>query len=158
MSIRILFKIITPLSLSLALLVGGCEETKKAQCQRLIQTIAEGTSLVQSKKGYQVVTSLQLAQDLDKAAEKLEKLNLEDRKLQEYKNSFAQIFKNMSQEVYKAGKALDASKVAEASKSGRGKIRKARTDIKLALNTALKYGKQSDKLEIEIGNYCQQEK
>lgn len=158
MSIRILFKIITPLSLSLTLLVGGCEETKKAQCQRLIQTIAEGTSLVQSNKGYQVITSLQLAQDLDKAAERLDKLNLEDPKLGEYKNSFAQIFKNMSQEVDKAAKALGASKVAEASKSGRGKIRKARKDIKLALNTASKYAKQSDRLEIEIGNYCKQEK
>ena len=64
----------------------------------------------------------------------------------------------MSQEVDKAGKALGASKVAEASKSGRGKIRKARKDIKLALNTASKYAKQLDRLEIEIGNYCKQEK
>ena len=156
MSVRRLSKTITPLSLGLALLVSGCEETKRSQCERLIKTIREGTSLVQSRKGYQVTTSLKLAKDLEKVANNLENLNLQDSKLQEFRSSFAGIFKSMSQEVNKAGKALGASKVAKASKPGREKIRKARQDIKLALNTASKYAKESDSLEIRINKYCKQ--
>lgn len=156
MSIRLLSRIITPLGLSFTLLIGACEETKQSQCQRLITTIKEGTSLVQSNKGYQVVTSLKLAEDLEEVANKLENISLQDSKLQEFQNSFAGIFKSISQEVSKAGKALGASKVAKASKPGREKIRKARKDIKIALNTALKDGKESDRLEMEIDAYCKQ--
>lgn len=156
MSVRRLSKTITPLSLSLALLVSACEETKKSQCQRLIKTVKEGTSLVQSKKGYQVTTSLKLAEDLEDVANKLESISLEDSKLQEFQNHFVGIFKSMSQEVEKAGKALGASKVAKASKSGRGRIRKARQDIRLALSTASKDAKRSDSLEMEVENYCNQ--
>ena len=156
MSVRCLFRIISPLSLSLALLVSGCEETKKSQCERLIKTIREGTSLVESRKGYQVTTSLELAKDLEEVAKKLEKLNLQDSKLQEFQSSFAGILKSMSQEVEKAGKALGASKVAKASKSGRERIRKARQDIRLALSTASKDAKRSDSLEMEVENYCNQ--
>lgn len=156
MSVWRLSKITAPLSLSLALLVSACEETKESQCQRLTTVIEEGTSLIESKKGYQVTTSLKLSEDLEEVAKKLENLNLQEPKLQEFQNSFAQIFKSMSQEFDKAGKALGSSKVAKASNSGRGKIRKAREDIKLALNAALKGAKQSDNLEIELEKYCNQ--
>ena len=156
MSVWRLSKIIFPLTLSLTLLVSACEETKKSQCQRLITTIKEGTSLVESNKGYQVTTSLQLAKDLEEVGNKLENLNLQDPKLTEFQSSFAQIFKSMSQEFDKAGRALGASKVAKASNPGRAKIRKARQDIKLALNTALKGAKQSDTLEMEVEKYCKQ--
>ena len=156
MSVWPLSRIIAPLSLSLVLLVSGCEETKQSQCDRLVKTVKEGTSLIESKKGYQVTTSLKLAEDLEEVAKKLENLNLQDPKLQEFQNNFAQVFKSMSQEFDKAGKALGASKVAKASISGRNKIRKARQDIKLALNTALKGAKQSDSLEIQLDKHCKQ--
>ncbi|ALF53233.1 hypothetical protein ACX27_10880 [Nostoc piscinale CENA21] len=156
MSVWRKYSFITSLSLSLALLVAGCEN-KTSQCQRLIQVVNEGNALIDQNKGKQAVTSLQLSKDLEAINTSLEELKLADPKLKEYQSRFQKVFDNLSNGIAKAAKALAAAKTAEASPTGREKIKKARTDIDTALSAAAKTaGKESDTLMNDLNKYCSQ--
>ncbi|OUL31533.1 hypothetical protein BV372_20215 [Nostoc sp. T09] len=151
------YNVIVPVSLSIALLMTGCNENKASQCQRLIQAVNEGNSLIDKNKGQQVITSLQLSKDLEAVTKSIEDLNLQDPKLKQYQSRFAKVFKNLSQAIAKAGKALSSAKTAEASESGQEKLQKARTEIDTALTAVGKTaGKDSDKLVGELNKYCSQ--
>ncbi|BAY18951.1 hypothetical protein NIES21_48090 [Anabaenopsis circularis NIES-21] len=150
------YSFITSVSLSLALLVTGCEN-KTAQCQRLIQVVNEGNALIDQNKGKQAITSLQLSKDLEAIDTSLEELKLADPKLKEYQSRFQKVFDNLSQAIAKAAKALSAAKTAEASPTGREKIKKARTEIDTSLTAAAKSaGKESDTLMNDLNKYCSQ--
>ncbi|MEM7556590.1 MAG: hypothetical protein AAF378_21320 [Cyanobacteria bacterium P01_A01_bin.84] len=156
MSVWLKYQFITCLGISVALLLSACNESKVSQCQRLIKAFNEGTSVVESKKGLQVTTSLNMAKDIQKASEKVKGINLEDEKLQGFQDKFVTIFDNLSNNVTQAAKALGATKQAEASQSGREKIRKARKDIEKSMNSAASgAGKQLDALALEMKEYCE---
>lgn len=151
------YTVIVPVSLTIALLMAGCNENKASQCQRLIQAVNEGNSLIDKKKGQQVITSVQLSKDLQAVTKSIEDLNLKDPKLQEFQSKFAQVFRNLSQAIAKAAQALGSAKNAEASEAGREKLQKARTQIDTALTAAAKTaGKESDKLVGNLNKYCSQ--
>ncbi|MEO3704854.1 hypothetical protein AAFM79_08560 [Trichormus azollae HNT15244] len=151
------YTIIAPLSLSIALLMTGCSESKISQCQRLLKVVNQGTSLIDNNKGKHVTTSLQLSKDLQTVTKSIRELKLIDPKLQEFQTSFAKVFDNLSQVIGKAGKALGATKTAEASSAGREKIQKARIDIDSGLTAAAKtIGKQSDTFGNKLNEYCSQ--
>lgn len=148
---------IAPVSLSIALLLSSCSEDKVTQCKRLIQVVNEGNSLIDQNKGRQVITTWQLSKDLEAITTSLGDLNLADPQLQEFQSGFIKVFKNLSQAIAKASKALGSAKTAEASASGREKIQKARTEIDTALTTVAKTsGKESDKLVNQLNKYCAQ--
>lgn len=147
--------VIVPVSLSIALLVIGCNEDKASQCRRLIQVINEGNALIEQNKGQQVVTSVQLSKDLEVITTSIQELNLRDPKLKEFQGRFVKVFNKLSQAIAKAARALGSAKAAEASPSGREKLQKARTEIDTALTTAAKSaGKESDALVKQINKYC----
>jgi hypothetical protein len=149
--------IIAPVSLSLALLVVGCSESKTSQCQRLIQAVNQGTSLIDTNKGKQVTTSIQLSKDLQNVTKSIGEMNLTDPKLKELQSNFVKVFQHLSQAIAQAASALNTAKTAEASPSGREKIQKARTDIDSALTAAAKTaGKDSDALGNQLNQYCSQ--
>ncbi|BAY12417.1 hypothetical protein [Calothrix sp. NIES-2098] len=149
------YNVIFPVSLSIALLLTGCFENKASQCQRLIQAVNDANSLIDKNKGQQVITSLQLSKDLEAVTKSIEELKLEDPKLKEYQTRYAKVFRNLSQAIAKAAKALGSAKTAEASEAGREKLQKARTEIDTALTAAAKTaGKDSDKLVGEVNKYC----
>ncbi|MDZ7957304.1 MAG: hypothetical protein RMY34_05275 [Aulosira sp. DedQUE10] len=151
------YTVIAPVSLSIALLITGCNENKASQCQRLIQAVNAGNSLIDKNKGQQVITSVQLSKDLEAVTKSIEDLNLKDPKLKEFQSRFAKVFKNLSQAIAKAAKALSLAKTAEASEAGREKLQKARTEIDTALTAAAKTaGKDSDKLVGNLNKYCSQ--
>jgi small-conductance mechanosensitive channel len=157
MSVSRKYTVITSVSLSLTLLISGCLENKASQCQRLIQAVNEGNALIDKNKGQQVTTSLQLSKDLEAVTKSIEQLNLQDPKLKEYQSRFAKVFKNLSQGIAKAGKALGLAKTAEASPSGRQKLQLARAEIDTALTAVGKTaGKDSDKLVSDLNKYCSQ--
>jgi len=150
--------VIAPVSLSIALLITSCSETKTSQCQRLITVVNQGTSLIDTKKGQQVSTSLQLSKDLKNVTKSIQELNLKDPKLKEFETSFIKIFDNLSEAIAKASKALGDTKTAAASSDGKIKVEKARREIDSALTTAAKTaGKESDALGVQLNNYCSQE-
>ena len=151
------YTLIASLSLSIALLVTGCSESKVSQCKRLIKVVNQGTSLIENNKGTQVTTSLRLSEDLQGVTKSLQQLKLTDPELQKYQTSFATIFGDLSQAIAKAGKALGATKNAEASNDGRKKIQNARQDIESILTTAAETaGKESDTFGNQLNNYCSQ--
>lgn len=149
------YTVIAPISLSIALLTTGCSESKTSQCQRLVKVINQGTSLIDNNKGEQVTTSLGLSRDLQTVTKSIQELKLADPELQKFQSNFAKVFDNLSQAIAKAAQALGTTKTAEASSSGRAKIRTARTDIDSALTAAAKTaGKQSDTFGNQLNEYC----
>ncbi|MDZ8260180.1 hypothetical protein [Nostoc sp. ChiQUE01b] len=148
------YTVLASVSLSVALFVTGCTDNKVSQCQRLIRVVNAGTSLIDKNKGAQVITSIQLSKDLDFVTKSIAELKLTDPKLKEFQSGFVKIFQNLSQAIAKAGRALGATKTAQASESGREKIQKARADIDSALTTATTLGKQSDTLVNQMNKYC----
>ncbi len=151
------YTLIAPFTLSLALLITSCGESKISQCQRLIKLVNEGTSLIEDQKGSQVTTSLTLSKDLQTVTKSIQTLQLSDPELQQYQTSFAKIFDNLSQAIGKASRALGATKNAKASNAGRKKIQDARQDIESVLTTAAKTaGKESDTFGNQLNKYCSQ--
>lgn len=146
--------IIVSVSLSVALLLASCNDSKVAQCERLIKQVSQGTALLEKNKGTQVTTSLQLAKDLEDVTKKVRGLNLGDKKLQVFQSKFVKVFETLSKNINKAGKALGATKTAPASAAGRETIQKARGDIDTALKTAGDSAKQFDTSVSELNKYC----
>lgn len=146
--------IIVFINLSIVLLLASCNNSKVAQCERLVKQVREGTVLLEKNKGAQVTTSLQLAKDLQDVTQKVRDLNLGDEKLKEFQSKFVKNFENLSRNIAKAGKALGAAKTAQASAAGREKIQKARGDIDTALKTAGDSAKQFDASVRQLNQYC----
>ncbi len=146
--------IIVSVSLSVALLLASCNDSKVAQCERLIKQVSQGTALLDKNKGAQVTTSLQLAKDLEDVTKKVRNLNFGDETLQSFQKKFVKIFDTLSKNINKAAKALGAAKTAQASAAGREKIQKAREDIDTALKTAGDSAKQFDTSVSELNKYC----
>ena len=150
------YKVILSLNLGIILLTTGCNETKLAQCQRLIKVVNEGNSLIEKNKGSQVTLSLRLAKDLDKVAKKVEKQNFQDPKLKEFKNQYAKHFGAKSKNIESAGKALGSAKIAKVSSKGRDQVRKAKQDIDTSFKQVKDAAKESDTLAKELNDYCTQ--
>jgi hypothetical protein len=156
MFVRLKFIIIVYVSLSIATLLSGCNETKVAQCERLTEVINHGTSLIQKNKGYQVTTSVRLAKDLGNVNKSLKRMSFQDAKLKEYQDSFVKVFETFSKEITKAAKALGSTKNAKISPVSWKAIQKDRSTIETSLTKAATAAKQSDSLESKVKQYCSQ--
>ncbi|BAB73209.1 all1252 [Nostoc sp. PCC 7120 = FACHB-418] len=157
MSARRKYNFIIPIGITISLLLTGCFEDKTTQCQRLIQVVNAGNSLIEQNKGQQVITSLQLSKDLEAITTSLAELNFTDPNLKEFQTGFIKVFQNISQAIATAGKALGAAKLAEESPTGKEKLKKARTEIDTALTkVANTTGKEADTLVKELNKYCNQ--
>ncbi|MBW4635090.1 MAG: hypothetical protein KME30_25285 [Iphinoe sp. HA4291-MV1] len=156
MSVLGKYTVIISVSLSMALLVTACNDSKASQCQRLIDVINKGSDLIDKNKGQQVTTSLQLSKDLEAVTKDIQGMKLKDPKLQEFQSRFAKVFEIFSQSIAKASNALNSAKTAKASSEGRVKIQKARGDIDTALTAAANAAKQSDALVSQVNKYCSQ--
>lgn len=138
----------------MTLLLFSCSDSKVAQCERFIKQVNEGTALIDKNKGAQVTTSLKLAKELEDVSTKIRDLNLSDEKLKEYQSKFVKTFETLSKNLETAGKALGATKKAEASTAGRATIQKARGDIDTALKNATDAAAQFDGSVKELNQYC----
>jgi len=154
MSVWRKYIIIASVSLSLTFLVSACNDSKTAQCERLIKVVNKGTELIVNNKGQQVTTSLKLSQDLEATTKEIKDLKLKDSKLKEFQNRFVNLFETVSQSISKAATALYSAKTAKASLEGRFIIQKARGDIDTALTAATTAAKQSDALASQVNKHC----
>ena len=150
------YKVIAFVNLGMVLLITACNETKQAQCQRLIKVVNEGTSLIEKNKGSQVTLSLDLAKDLEDVSRKLENQNFRDPKLQDLKKQYVRHFDSKSKNIESAGKALGSAKTAEVSSKGRDQVRQAKKDIETSLKQVKSAAKESDTLANELNEYCTQ--
>ncbi|MBD2778595.1 hypothetical protein [Iningainema tapete] len=150
--------VINLVSISVAVTLAACSESKVSQCERLIQAVNKGTGLIDKSKGNQVTTSLKLAQDLQAVTKEIKEMNLKDPKLQEFQTSFVKVFEIFNQSIAEAAKALNSTKTADSSSNvGKAAIQKARGDIDTTLTKAQTAAKQSDKLASGMNNYCKQQ-
>ncbi|MBR8832478.1 MAG: hypothetical protein DSM106950_00145 [Stigonema ocellatum SAG 48.90 = DSM 106950] len=154
MSVWRKYIIIAPVTLSIAFLVTACNDSKSAQCERLITVVNKGTDLIDNSKGQQVVTSLKLAHDLEAVTKELKDLKFKDPKLKEFQNRFMNVFETFSQSISKAAMALYSAKTAKASFDGRVIIEKARGEIDTALTPATTAAQQSDALASQVNKHC----
>ncbi len=148
------YKVIVIVNLSMALLITGCNESKQAQCQRLIKVVNEGTSLIEKNKGSQVTLSLGLAKDLEDVTKKMDRQNFQDLKIEDFKNQSVKHFETFSKNIKSAAVALGSAKTAEVSLAGREKVRKAQKDIETHLNQVSDTAKKSDTLASDLNKYC----
>ncbi|WP_017314565.1 hypothetical protein [Mastigocladopsis repens] len=156
MSVLRKYTVIVTICLSLGLLVSACNDSKVAQCQRLIDAVNKGTDLIDKNKAQQVTTSLQLSKDLEAVTKEIKDLNLKDPKLQAFQSRFVKVFETFSQSIAKASHALNTAKTAQASSEGMVKVQKARGEIDTALTAATNAAKQSDTLASQVNKYCSQ--
>ena len=148
------YNVIASINLSVALLITGCNESKLAQCQRLITAMNQGTSLIEKNKGSQVTLSLGLAKDLEDVTKKIERQNFQDSQLEDFKNQSVKNFKTFSTHINSAAKALGSAKTAEVSTSGKEQVRKAKKDIEISLKQVSDAAKESDILAKQLNQYC----
>jgi hypothetical protein len=149
-------KFIVIVTVGLTLLMTSCNDSKVAQCERLIKQVNQGTILIEKKKGSQVTTSSQLSKDLENVTKKTQELSLKDPKLKDYQSKFVKIFETMSQNIAKASKALGSTKKAEGSVDGRASIQKSGSEIDSSLQKVSVAAKQSDSIADELNKYCSQ--
>ena len=150
------YNVIACVNLSVALLITGCNESKVAQCQRLIKAVNQGTSLIEKNKGSQVTLSLGLAKDLEDVTKKIKGQNFKDPKLEDFKNQSVKHFETFSQNIKSAAVALGSAKTAKVSSDGRKQVRKAKKDIETHLKLVSDTAKESDTLAKEMNQYCAQ--
>jgi hypothetical protein len=106
-------------------LISGCSVSKNSQCQQIFQIAnhvskeTRNLSLSSSKEGLKDMKIwLQAADLMNKAAEQLQSLSIEDARLIEYQNKLAQIYHLYSQATYDAVNARETKNI-EALKSAR---------------------------------------
>lgn len=150
------YTVIGLMGLFISLAIAGCSETKAAQCEKFIQEVNRGTSLLEKNKGSQVTTSLQLSKDLGEISKSIQGLNFQDETLKEYQTQFTKIFSTFSENIEKAGKALGAAKNAQADPTGRNQVKQSRSDIDAAFKVVEKAAKESDQLANKLNKYCSQ--
>lgn len=152
------YPLIAPVSLTIALLINSCSESKISQCQRLIKVVNHGTSLIDTKKAQEASKSFQLSKDLKNVTQSIQQLNLQDPILQKFQPRFIRVFDNLSLAIAKAANALEETKQITSSSDGETKIIKLRKQIDSTLTTAAKTaGKESDSLGLQLNQYCSQE-
>ena len=151
------YAVIAPVSAIVAFAVASCKDTKVSQCQRLIEAVNRGSSLVEQNKGKQAETTFQLADDLDGVTKAIARMNLGDTELKEFQNRFVKEFEALSQAIALAGKALDSASTAEVTPAGRAKLEKAKGELEKSLKAASLAAKQADTLAVEVNIYCGQE-
>jgi hypothetical protein len=113
------------LGITMVNLISGCSVSKNSQCQQIFQIAShvsketKNLSLSSSEEGLKdMKTWLQAADLMNKAAEQLKALSIEDSQLIEYQNKLAQIYNLYSQATYDAVNARETKNI-EALKSAR---------------------------------------
>jgi hypothetical protein len=135
-------------------LVSGCSQSKVSQCQQLLEVVSQGSVMIDKSKGFQVSTSLKLAQDLGNTSKSIKKLHLTDPQLQKFQSDLGQNFAGLSHYIGKAAKSLSEVKKTSNSPSGQEKMRYAKRGIESSLTTAEAAGKQLDILGNKLNKYC----
>ena len=132
-------------NIMLSLLVFGCESNKFAQCEQIFQIARDvnANNLELSRRDREqlgeVESWLQAAATMDRAADKLEALNIDNSKSIQYQSQLATIYRIYSQATYDAVSARENQNLAS--------LKSARSD-------AEKAGQMQRNLVREIDAFC----
>jgi uncharacterized protein YbaP (TraB family) len=126
--------------------LGGCSESKSAQCQRIYaianSLVAETQSLRQTKElsNSNLDNWLEGAETIERSARSMEELSLEDIQLIAYKNDWVKVQRNNAQSTKDMVKAWQDRDLTSAEK---------------AKKSVAEAGKLEQKVISQINNYCQ---
>ena len=132
-------------NIMLSLLIFGCESNKFAQCQQIFQIARDVTannrelSRRDREQLGEVESWLQAAATMERAADKLKALNIDNSKLIQYRSQLATIYRIYSQATYDAVNARENQNLA--------RLKSARSD-------AEKAGEMQRNLVREIDAFC----
>ena len=132
-------------NIMLSLLIFGCESNKFAQCQQIFQIARDVTTnnreLTRRDREQlgEVESWLQAAATMERAADKLKALNIDNSKLIQYRSQLATIYRIYSQATYDAVNARENQNLA--------RLKSARSD-------AEKAGEMQRNLVREIDAFC----
>jgi outer membrane murein-binding lipoprotein Lpp len=133
-------------SIVLTLSLGGCSESKSAQCQKISaianSLVEETRSLSQTKElsNPNLDNWLQGAETIDRSARSMEELSLEDTQLVAYKNDWVKVQRNnarSTKDIVKAWQDRDLTAAEKAKKS------------------VTEAGKLEQKVTTQINSYCE---
>ncbi|NEO98288.1 MAG: hypothetical protein F6K58_06310 [Symploca sp. SIO2E9] len=90
-----------PITVAMSLLIASCGESRTAQCVKINKIADEAVSEVKSHaKGAQAKdpkAALQAAEAMEKASQKMEAVELQDKKLKYYQTGFVKMYRDTSQ-------------------------------------------------------------
>lgn len=144
--------VMLPVSAAIALLLTNCAESRVSQCNRLIQVINQGHSLVTNFDDQNAAAATQLASSLDGINQQLEAVELADEQLQEYQGRFVQVYRDLSQAFREMAEALNVANNAQPNQVD--KLQQANAKAESAGKVAQRAAENADKLADEINNYC----
>lgn len=137
--------LLVAVNIMLGLFVFGCEKHKLAECEQIFQVaqhvIAHEEELNRPNKTELTgeTSWLQTAEMMDRAADRLEALNIDNSKLIQYRDRLATIYRLYSQATYDAVSAREQKNLAV---------------LKSARNNAEQAGLRQQKLVREINTFC----
>ncbi|WP_013322000.1 hypothetical protein [Gloeothece verrucosa] len=139
-------KKIIALVILLNYLISGCAESKSFQCQKIFKMADEITketkTLTKSGQEIDMKTWLAAADEIEQAAQNIEKMEISDPTLQEYKVGFAQIYRDYAEATREIVKVWE-TKDRIAAKAAQEKVRRA--------------SKRERELGEKINTYCKGE-
>lgn len=133
-------------SFMLTYLMMGCAESKSFQCQKIFKIADEMTketkTITKSGQEIDIKTWLAAADEIEQAAQDIEKIDITDQTLQQYQVGFAQVYRDYAEatrEIVKVWETRDRI----AAKAAQEKVRRA--------------GKKERELGEKINPYCKGE-
>lgn len=132
-------------NIMLGLLVFSCESHKLAQCEQIYQVAHRVTAQdrelnrLDREESIEVTSWLQAAKMMERAADRLEALDIDRSRLTQYRDRLATIYRIYSQATYDAVSAREQKNLAV---------------LKSARNDAEQAGRMQQKLIREINAFC----
>lgn len=144
------------LSLPLAIFLGGCYTGKARECEKLIDIIHRGNSLIVAQGDrYDLGTTKQLATALNGIASQVENLDLHSEELQTFQKSYSQSFREIAVGLTQMAQVLETGQTLPVSFQRRQQLKQAQQQMQKAMILTQSAGDRHDNLTQEILVYCQ---
>lgn len=129
--------------------LNGCADNKSFQCQKIFKIADEMTqktkALTNSGKEIEMKTWLAAADEIEQAAQDMEKIKISDETLQQYQVGFSEVYRNYAQATREIVKVLETHE------------RKDRIVAKAAQEKVRRASKRERELGQKINTYCKGE-
>lgn len=144
--------------LALTLLMStlvACNPLKAKQCEKLIDVVHRGNSLITAKvDSYDVSTTKKLALELNGIASQVEELNLRNEELKTLQSSYTQSFRDMAKGLSQIAQILETGETIPVSFEGRKQLKEAKAEMEKATLVTQEAAERNDTLTEEILSHC----
>ena len=143
------------ISLLLTTFLGGCLRGKVQQCEKLIDVVHRGNSLITAQGDrYDIATTKQLALALDGIANQVEKLDIHNEELQTFQNGYSQSFREIAIGLTQTAQVLETGQTIPVSFQGRQQLKQAKQQMHQATIRTQQAGDRHDNITQEMLVSC----